>query len=67
MNIAGAVAALVAILLLLSLGLLGSTRRSGFWLTIIASIFLTPIGGVLLAIISGPRRYKPPRGDQRRQ
>ena len=29
-------------------GLVGSTRRLGFWLTILVSIFLTPIGGFVV-------------------
>jgi hypothetical protein len=48
------------VLLVLAVGLVGSTRRLGFWLTVIASIFLTPIGGFLLAFLSGPRRRKKP-------
>ncbi len=40
----------------LALGLLGRTRRLGFWPTILASIVLTPIGGFVLALLSGPRR-----------
>ena len=39
----------------LAVGLLGSTRRLGFWLAIIASIALTPIGGLVIALISGPK------------
>lgn len=46
------------VLLLLAVGLVGSTRRLGFWLTVVLSIFLTPIGGFLAAFISGPRQRK---------
>lgn len=42
----------------LAVALLGSTRRLGFWLTLILSIFLTPVGGFIAALISGPRRIK---------
>ena len=38
-------------------GLVGSTRRSGFWITLIVSIFLTPIVGFALAVLSGSRRW----------
>ena len=41
---------------LLALGLLGSTRRLGFWVTVLLSIVLTPIGGFIAALISGPRK-----------
>lgn len=44
------------VLTVLAVGLLGSTRRIGFWITIILSIVLTPIGGALVAMISGPKR-----------
>jgi hypothetical protein len=43
---------------LLAVGLLGGTRRIGFWLAILVSILLTPIGGFLVALISGPKRPK---------
>ena len=39
----------------LAVGLLGSTRRIGFWPAIILSVLLTPIGGFLVALISGPK------------
>lgn len=44
------------VLTVLAVGLLGSTRRIGFWITIILSIVLTPIGGAIIAMISGPKR-----------
>ena len=40
----------------LAVGLLGSTRRVGFWIAIVLSVVLTPIGGLLVALISGPKR-----------
>ncbi|MCY1013665.1 hypothetical protein OV079_50685 [Nannocystis pusilla] len=43
---------------LLALGLLGTTRRLGFWLTVLLSIVLTPIGGFIAALLSGPRKAK---------
>lgn len=44
--------ALAAAVLILSF--LGITRRIGFWGTFFASILLTPLGGLLLLVISGP-------------
>lgn len=41
-----------------AIGLVGSTRRLGFWATIVLSIVLTPIGGFIAALISGRRRPK---------
>lgn len=41
---------------LLALGLLGKTRRLGFWWTLLLSIVLTPLGGFIAAQISGPRQ-----------
>jgi hypothetical protein len=38
----------------LVLSFLGTTRRIGFWGTFFASILLTPLGGLLLLVISGP-------------
>lgn len=46
------------IVTVLAVGLLGSTRRLGFWLTLILAIFLTPVGGFIGALISGPKRLK---------
>lgn len=45
----------------LTLGLLGRTRRLGFWLTILLSIVLTPVGGFMATLASGPRRRNRPR------
>lgn len=43
------------IILIMTIGLLGRTRRVGFWGAFLLSIFLTPIGGFLVTIISGPK------------
>lgn len=45
------------ILTVFAVGLLGSTRRIGFWGALVASILLTPIGGLFVALISGPKRF----------
>lgn len=45
----------IPILLVITIGLLGRTRRIGFWGAFFLSIVLTPIGGFLVALISGPR------------
>jgi len=37
--------------------LAGSTRRLGFWLTLVASIFLTPLIGFAIAALSGRKRW----------
>ncbi|AKT43459.1 hypothetical protein [Chondromyces crocatus] len=47
------------ILTVFAVGLLGSTRRIGFWLAVILSVVLTPIGGFVVALLSGPKKYKP--------
>lgn len=47
------------ILTVLAAALAGRTRRIGFWPTLILSILLTPIGGILVAFISGPKHRKP--------
>jgi VIT1/CCC1 family predicted Fe2+/Mn2+ transporter len=46
------------VITVVAVGALGSTRRLGFWLTLILAVLLTPIGGAIAAIISGPRRRK---------
>jgi UPF0716 family protein affecting phage T7 exclusion len=46
------------IVTVLALGLLGTTRRLGFWWTALLSIVLTPIGGFIAAQLSGPRKAK---------
>ncbi|EDM78175.1 hypothetical protein PPSIR1_00540 [Plesiocystis pacifica SIR-1] len=55
------VAIALPVLAIVGAGLVGSTRRLGFWLTILVSIFLTPIGGFVAAWLSGPKPYRPPR------
>ena len=47
------------VLTVLAGAVVGSTRRIGFWLALILSIVLTPVGGFVAALISGPKRYKP--------
>lgn len=42
----------------LAVGLLGSTRRLGFWWSVLLSVLLTPVGGFIAALISGPKRRK---------
>lgn len=56
------------VLLVLTVGLLSSTRRLGFWLGVLTAIVLTPIGGTVLAVLSGPRtrrRSKKPHGMEK--
>ena len=45
--------------LVIVVALAGSTRRLGFWATLVLSILLTPLGGFIIALISGPRQRKP--------
>lgn len=40
----------------IAVGMLGSTRRIGFWLALILAIVLTPVGGFIAAMISGPKK-----------
>lgn len=47
------------IITVLAVGLLGSTRRIGFWVAILLAVVLTPVGGFLVALISGPKRIRP--------
>ena len=46
------------ILTVLAVALVGSTRRLGFWLTLLCAVVLTPLGGFVVAAISGPRRHR---------
>ena len=46
---------LLPALILVAVGMIGSTRRLGFWATFIVSILLTPIVGFIAAVLSGPR------------
>ncbi|ATB33174.1 hypothetical protein [Melittangium boletus] len=57
--------ALLPVLLVFAVGLMGSTRRLGFWPTVVLSVVLTPIGGGLVAILSGPKRLKKKRASSR--
>jgi len=47
------------VLTVLAVGLLGTTRRIGFWAALLLSVLLTPIGGFLVTLISGPKRPRP--------
>ena len=58
MNVAPIFIIGLPILLVLAVGMVASTRRLGFFLGVIASIFLTPIGGFVLAVVTGPRKRK---------
>lgn len=51
---------LLPMLLILAVGLVGSTRRLGFWWTMLLSVVLTPIGGYIVAVLSGARRTRKP-------
>lgn len=44
------------VLLVVAVGFVGSTRRLGFWGAAILSVLLTPIGGMIVALLSGARR-----------
>ena len=46
------------LLTILAVGLVGSTRRIGFIFAVLASVVLTPVGGLLLALLSGRRRVE---------
>lgn len=50
---------ILPVITLIAVALLGSTRRLGFWMTLILGILLTPVGGFIAALISGPKRIKP--------
>lgn len=52
---------LLPVVTVLAVGLLGSTRRLGFWPSIVASLLVTPIGGLIIALVSGPKRPKRPK------
>lgn len=45
----------ILVLLVVTIGLLGTTRRIGFWGAFLLAIILTPIGGFLVALMSGPK------------
>jgi uncharacterized membrane protein YhaH (DUF805 family) len=46
------------VLTVLVLGLLGRTRRLGFWPTVLLSLLVTPVVGLMGALISGPRHRR---------
>jgi hypothetical protein len=46
---------ILPVLTVLAVGLLGSTRRIGFWGGVLLSILLTPVGGFLVACLSGAK------------
>lgn len=46
------------ILSVLAVGLLGTTRRIGFWGAVFFSVVLTPIGGFIVALLSGAKRIE---------
>lgn len=46
------------VITILAVALLGSTRRIGFWLALLASILLTPVGGFLLTLLLGAKPRK---------
>jgi hypothetical protein len=48
------------IITVLAVGLLGSTRRIGFWPAVLLSIIITPVGGFIVALVSGPKFPRPP-------
>lgn len=45
----------------LAVGVLGSTRRIGFWLAIVLSVLLTPVCGFIATVLSGPKQRRPGR------
>lgn len=46
---------LLPALTVLAVGLVGGTRRIGFRWAVVLSVLLTPIGGFIVALVSGPR------------
>jgi UPF0716 family protein affecting phage T7 exclusion len=54
------------ILTVVAVAAVGSTSRLGFWPTLIVATFLTPVGGFILAVWSGPKQRKPKRRRRRR-
>ena len=51
---------LLPLALFILVGLVGSTRRIGFWPPVLLSLLITPVGGFLVAVLSGPRRVADP-------
>lgn len=56
MEIAPFLITLLPILAVLAVGMLGTTRRIGFWPAVLLSVVLTPLGGFIAALISGPKK-----------
>ncbi|WP_434047927.1 MULTISPECIES: hypothetical protein [Sorangium] len=46
------------LLTVLAVGLLGTTRRIGFWGALLVAVLLTPVGGFIVTLISGPKRLR---------
>jgi UPF0716 family protein affecting phage T7 exclusion len=67
MDIAPVFIYVLPIVILIAIGLLGGTRRIGFWPAVILSILLTPIGGFILTLLSGPKRPKKKKRKKRAQ
>ncbi|MGP6087634.1 hypothetical protein [Antarctobacter jejuensis] len=51
-------APIVYLSLCLAIGLFGTNRKMGFWGYFFASMALTPILGLLLLLVSDPRRKR---------
>lgn len=49
------------VLLVFVIGLMGRTRRIGFWGAFILSIVLTPVGGFLVTLFSGAKPIESPK------
>jgi UPF0716 family protein affecting phage T7 exclusion len=49
---------IIPALSVVAVGLVGSKRRIGFWLATLLAVVATPIGGFLIAMISGQRKPK---------
>jgi len=58
MDLAPLLVIALPVLTVLAVGLLGSTRRLGFWLSLLLAVVLTPIGGTLVALLTGRKRLK---------
>lgn len=55
------------VLTVLAVGLLGRTRRIGWWGAILFSLVLTPLGGFIVALMSGPKRTRPEKIKRRKR
>lgn len=53
------------VLTVLVVGLLGRTRRIGWWGAVLASIVLTPVGGFIATLMLGPK--SPPKKAKRKK